>query len=215
MRKFKKIADALPAGQAPDRGPSRRRLLRGASALALAALLRPVGRAGADQPPMGGVLAENFTWLSPPKAAPATPITTADGRQTSLTAFQGRVVLLNFWATWCAPCVREMPSLDRLQAVLRGEGLEVVAVSEDFAGLDVVAPFFERLKLENLAIYLDSGNALGKDLGIAGLPTTFLIDREGRMVGGLEGPAEWDSEEAVALIRHYLQKPNLQKPEQV
>ena len=207
MTKFKKIAGALPAGQAPAKGPSRRRILHGAAALFLAALLRPAGRARADRPPVGGVLAENFTWLSPPKAVPTTPITTADGGQTSLAAFQGRVVLLNFWATWCAPCIREMPSLDRLQAELKGEGLEVVAVSEDFAGLDLIVPFFERLKLENLAIYLDSDNALGKEFAIAGLPTTLLIDRQGRMVGGLEGPAEWDSDEAIALMRHYLQEP--------
>jgi thiol-disulfide isomerase/thioredoxin len=116
-------------------------------------------------------------------------------------------VLLNFWATWCAPCIREMPSLDRLQAKLKGEGLVVVAVSEDFAGLDLVEPFFERMKLENLAIFLDSDGALSKAFGIAGLPTTLLIDREGRVVGGLEGPAEWDSGEAVTLIRHYLQHP--------
>ena len=67
--------------------------------------------------------------------------------------------------------------------------------------------FFERLKLENLTIYLDSNSALGREFGIAGLPTTLLIDRKGRVVGGLEGPAEWDSDEAVALIRHYLQEP--------
>ena len=82
------------------------------------------------------------------------------------------------------------------------EGLEVIAVSEDFAGLDVVGPFFERLKLEHLTIYLDSDGALGQAFGIAGLPTTLLIDRQGRVVGGLEGPADWDSDEAVALIRH-------------
>ena len=207
MRKFKKIAAAPGAGRSPARGQTRRRILAGLSALAFAALVRPAGHARAGQPPVGGVLAENFTWISPPGAVPATPITRADGQQTTLAAFQGRVVLLNFWATWCAPCIREMPSLDRLQAELKGEGLEVVAVSEDFAGLDLVGPFFERLKLENLAIYLDSDNALGKEFGIAGLPTTLLIDRAGRVVGGLEGPAEWDSDEAIALIRHYLQEP--------
>jgi len=177
------------------------------SALALASLTRLAVPARADQPPVGGVLAENFTWLTPLEPAPTTPITMADGRETTLAAFQGRVVLLNFWATWCAPCVREMPSLDRLQAKLKEDGLEVVAVSQDFAGMDLVGPFFERLGLGNLDIYLDSDGALGKAFGLVGLPTTLLIDREGRVVGGLEGPAEWDSDEAVALIRHYLEKP--------
>ena len=203
----KKIVATAPAGEFLDQAPTRRRLLADLAAIVLASLVLPVTRTRADQPAVGGVLAENFTWLTPPTPAPTTPITMADGQETTLPAFQGQVVLLNFWATWCAPCIREMPSLDRLQAKLKGEGLEVIAVSEDFAGLDLVGPFFERLKLENLAIYLDSTGALGKAFGIAGLPTTLLIDRQGRMVGGLEGPAEWDSDEAVALIRHYLQHP--------
>lgn len=211
MTKFKKIAASASAtafpGESLAKVPTRRRLLAGAAASALASLLLPSRRGRADQPTVGGILTENFTWVTTPKPAPSTPITRADGQETTLAAFQGRVVLLNFWATWCAPCIREMPSLDRLQAKLRGEGLDVVAVSEDFAGMDLVGPFFERLELENLAIYLDSDGALGKAFGIAGLPTTLLIDREGRVVGGLEGPAEWDSDEAIALIRHYLQHP--------
>jgi thiol-disulfide isomerase/thioredoxin len=150
---------------------------------------------------------EQFSFTQPPRPAPQTPFQAGDGTEITLGDFEGRVLLVNFWATWCAPCIREMPSLDRLQARLKGEGLDVVAVSEDFAGMDLVGPFFERLKLENLAIFLDSDGALGKVFGIVGLPTTLLIDREGRLVGGLEGPAEWDSDEAVALIRHYLQHP--------
>jgi thiol-disulfide isomerase/thioredoxin len=205
MRKFKNIAAGGAAGESLADAPARRRFLAGLAAAVLAAQAWPAGRARADQPAGGGMLAESFTWLTRPKPAPATPLTLADGREITLAAFQGRVVLLNFWATWCAPCVREMPSLDRLQAKLKDEGLEVVAVSQDLAGLELVAPFFERLKLRNLAIYLDGAGALAKALGIAGLPTTLLIDREGLVLGGLEGPAEWDSDEATALIRHYLE----------
>jgi thiol-disulfide isomerase/thioredoxin len=207
MKKFKNNRGTIATAAARPPAPSRRRLLAALAAVALAAPLRPPRPALAQQPAEGGVLAENFTWLEPPEPAPATPFALGDGGETTLAAFRGRVVLLNFWATWCAPCVREMPSLDRLQAKLGDEGLEVVAVSEDFAGLEQVRPFFERLQLENLAIYLDSDGALAKALGIAGLPTTLLIDREGRIVGGLEGPAEWDSDEAVALIRGYLERP--------
>lgn len=207
MRKFKNIAGTGPSGEPFVRAPTRRRFLAGLAVIVLASLVGPAGHTLADQPAAGGNLGEAFTWLTPPRPAPATPITLADGNKTTLVAFRGKVVLLNFWATWCAPCIREMPSLDRLQVKLKGEGLEVIAVSEDFAGLDLVRPFFERLKLENLTIYLDSDGALGKAFGIAGLPTTLLIDREGRVVGGLEGPAEWDSDEAVALIRHYLEHP--------
>ncbi len=199
MVKFKKIAGAERA--------ARRRLLGAAAALALAGPLMAAGPARSASPTVGGVLAENFTWLEPPAPAPETPFSLADGSRLTLASFQDRVVLLNFWATWCAPCVREMPSLDRLQAQLGGEGLEVVAVSEDFAGIDVVAPFFERIGLEHLEVYLDDDGALAKSFGLGGLPTTLLIDRDGRVLGGLEGPAEWDSDEAVALLRHFLERP--------
>ncbi len=161
----------------------------------------------ADQPSVDGILAESLIWLSPPIPASQTPFQTGSGKEVSLEVFRGRVVLLNFWATWCAPCIREMPSLDRLQAKLRDEGLDVVAVSQDIAGLQVVEPFFERLALANLELYLDSGRQLGRAVGVAGLPTTLLIDRDGRVVGGVEGPAEWDSEEALLLIRHYIEHP--------
>lgn len=215
MRKFKTIAARNPAAESRTAGPTRRRLLAVLAFAAAAARVGPGGRALADQGAVGGVLGENFTWLDQPRPAPTTAFARADGSTLTLAAFQGRVVLLNFWATWCAPCVSEMPSLDRLQAALQDEGLAVVAVSEDFAGRDVVAPFFQRQNLAHLAIYLDGDGALAKEFGIGGLPTSFLIDREGRIVGGLEGAAEWDSEDAVALVRQYLQRPELQRPENV
>ena len=207
MRKFKKIAAGAAAGEPPLRRPARRRFLAGLTTLGLAGATLAAGRVRANRPPDASPLAEAFTWAASPIPVPDTAFLTADGGETTLAAFRGRTVLLNFWATWCAPCVREMPSLDRLQARLKGEGLEVVAVSEDFAGIDLVQPFFKRLKLETLEIFLDDRGALAKAFGIAGLPTTLLIDRAGRMVGGLEGPAEWDSDDAVALIRHYLRQP--------
>ncbi len=182
MTKFKKIA-----GGSKTAG---RRARMAVAVLLGTAVLGLGGPALADRPPAGGLFADAFTWLEPPAPAPGTAFQDADGRATSLEAFRGRVVLLNFWATWCAPCIREMPSLDRLQAKLGGEGLTVAAVSEDFAGLEVVTPFFKRLGLANLEVYLDPDGTLSRAAGIAGLPTTLLIDREGRLVGGLEGPAE-------------------------
>jgi thiol-disulfide isomerase/thioredoxin len=176
-----------------------------AAVLALAVLLETPTRAHAGgQPPLQGVFKDNFTLLEPPVPAPQTGFLDADGQEITLAAFEGKVVLLNFWATWCAPCVREMPTLDRLQDKLGLEGLEVLAVSEDRGGLAVVAPFFEQLGLQHLKIYLDPQGALSRKFGLDGLPTTLLIDAQGRLVGGLEGPAEWDSEEALALIRFYL-----------
>ena len=211
MMKFKSIAARAP-------GAGRRAGALAAAILAATALVAPLalvlalalvaGRpALADRPPVGDLFGDAFTWLEPPTPAPDATFLDAEEGETSLRAFRGRVVLLNFWATWCAPCIREMPSLDRLQAKLGGEGLTVVAVSEDFKGREVVAPFFERLGLANLVAYLDPDGILASAVGVAGLPTTLLIDRDGRAIGGLEGPAEWDSDEALRFIRHFLNHP--------
>ncbi|MHA1599570.1 MAG: TlpA disulfide reductase family protein [Alphaproteobacteria bacterium] len=158
----------------------------------------------AEAPPLEGEFAHNFTLLDPPVPAPLAVFKDLAGGQVRMAGFAGNVVVLNFWATWCAPCVREMPSLDRLQAELGDDGLTVVAVSLDRGGTRVVEPFAERLGLKNLKLYLDPGGALSKAFGITGLPTTYLIDTKNRIVGAVQGSAEWDSPEALALLRFYL-----------
>ena len=126
-----------------------------------------------------------------------------DGEPMSLADFRGRIVLVNFWATWCGPCVAEMPSLDRLEAKLGGRDFTVITVSED-RNPAVIAPFYEEHGLRHLKRYHDPSGALSRAFGIRGLPTTVLIDREGQEIGRIEGPAEWDSPEAKALIRHFM-----------
>jgi thiol-disulfide isomerase/thioredoxin len=176
--------------------------------LALAMFFMVPGAEGGEPPPLEGMFKDNFTLLESPVPAPQTGFFDRSGAPVTLAAFRGQVVLLNFWATWCAPCIREMPALDRLQADLGDQGLTVLAVSQDRDGAKVVGPFLDRLKLDNLAIYLDPAGKLGRDTGLRGLPTTLLIDRRGQLVGGLQGPAEWDSPEAALLIRHYLEQPD-------
>jgi thiol-disulfide isomerase/thioredoxin len=154
-------------------------------------------------PPLAGTVA-NFTPFDPLRPAPGTAFADADGKAVSLADFRGRVVLLNFWATWCVPCVLEMPALDRLQARLGAEGLEVVALSQDRDGVPAVVRFYEKYDFGNLGIYVDPKGTIANELEIGVLPTSLLIDREGRVVGELVGAAEWDAAEALALIRHYL-----------
>ena len=137
----------------------------------------------------------------------------AHGTTVRLGDFHEKVVLLNIWATWCGPCREEMPTLDRLQAKLGGADFEVVALSIDSAGLSVVEAFYRKIGIRNLALYIDErGKSLGL-LGVMGLPTTLLIDRSGHEIARMIGPAEWDSQEMVALIRTHIAKADkLQTP---
>ncbi len=126
------------------------------------------------------------------------------GQPVSLESFKGKVVVLNFWATWCPPCIAEMPALDKLQSDLGGEDFAVVAVSTDRDGIKKTAPFYRRAGIKNLALYNDRRGNLLEAFAAKNLPVTVLLDREGRVVGRIEGAANWDSTEAKALIAHYL-----------
>ena len=119
------------------------------------------------------------------------------GRSLTLKDFRGRMLLLNIWATWCGPCRREMPTLDRLQVRLGGERFQVVALSIDRAGASVVQKFYAETGVRHLPLFVDAGGRAGNALGLVGLPGTLLIDADGREVGRLIGPAEWDSPEMI------------------
>jgi thiol-disulfide isomerase/thioredoxin len=131
----------------------------------------------------------------------------ASGRERSLAEFRGKAVLLNLWATWCVPCREEMPTLDRLQARLGGNDFEVVAVSLDRGGPERPADFLAEIGATHLAVYLADTVAVRRAIGVFGLPATLFIDREGREVHRVVGPAEWDSPEMIATIRERLGLP--------
>ena len=144
-----------------------------------------------------------LTLLPEPRELPDVSFSDDGGRPVKLSSFRGKVVLLNVWATWCPPCRKEMPSLDRLQARLGGPGFEVVALSIDRGGTFVVRTFYDEIGIKALRIYTDqSGQAF--TLGVNGVPATLLIDRTGRELGRKLGPAEWDSPEIVKLIQSYV-----------
>jgi thiol-disulfide isomerase/thioredoxin len=161
--------------------------------------------AEAERPPQAGDMRQ-FNLLSAPRPAPEVSFTDAAGREISLGDFRGKLVLVNLWATWCGPCVEEMPSLDRLQARLGGRDFTILAVSSDRAGAKVVEPFVRKLGLADLKVYLDPKSTVNRAFGVRGLPTSILIDAEGRELGRLEGGAKWDSPETIAFLKHFIAK---------
>ena len=145
-----------------------------------------------------------FSPANPPRPAPEVALQTRSGETVRLADFTGRPVLINFWATWCVPCVSEMPALEALAAERAGTALVIMAVSEDRKGESVVAPFIQKLGLSKLPIYLDPESKALRAFESDALPTTVLIDRRGREVGRLLGAASWDGVAARHLIDRLL-----------
>jgi len=141
-----------------------------------------------------------------PKGEPLPALTFAgpDGAKTDLSAFKGKIVLLNLWATWCVPCRKEMPSLDRLEGALGSKDFQVVTVNIDTAKLEKARQFFDEVGIKKLGFYADSTadvfQALKQNGKVVGLPTSVLVGRNGCEIGTMSGPAEWDSDDAKALI---------------
>lgn len=167
------------------------------AAVLIAMLFAVTPAAAADAPP-------NFVFAAEPRTYADIEFADEAGKPRRLAEFKGKVVLLNLWATWCGPCRKEMPALDRLQAALGGPDFEVVAVSIDRGGIDAVTKFYAEIGIEHLAKYNDSSGAINSELGTFGLPSTLLIDRDSREIGRLIGPAEWDSAESIAFIKARL-----------
>ena len=144
-----------------------------------------------------------FVPSSQPFTAPAISLADTNGHSVELSELRGKLVLVNLWATWCEPCLREMPSLERLQSWL-GERIAVLAVSEDRGGNKTVEPFIAKLGLKSVKIYIDPKSEVGHAFGARGLPTSFLIDREGKVLGRVEGAAEWDSPKILGVLEPLL-----------
>ena len=145
--------------------------------------------ASAQEPP------KNFVLLDKPNPVAEITFNDAEGHVRKLAEFRGKVVLVNVWATWCIPCRKEMPALDRMQASLGGADFEVVPVSIDRGGLEVIRKFYNEIGIRNLAMYVDPSGQVLHQVRALGLPTTVLIDRVGREIGRVIGPAEWDTPE--------------------
>jgi len=177
---------------------ARRLLLAGASAFFALPALANVG-----PELLTGTLAK-FQLAKEPKLLPELAFNDADDKPLTLADYKGKIVLLNFWATWCGPCVKEMPSLDRLQAEMGKDKFVVLPLSLDGPSRPKVAPFYEDKKLSHLGVYFDKGRKAMQALGVSILPTSILVDAEGRELGRLEGEADWEKPEALALVKRAI-----------
>ena len=182
-------------------------ILWGAAFVIVGAVLY-AGHAPKEQPvvavPPAATTTEVFAATSAPMLVPELRFVDGAGRPRTLADFRGKAVLLNLWATWCVPCRKEMPALDRLQARLGGPGFEVVALSIDKKGLPVVQAFYAELGLKALAIYVDDSGSAVRAVGALGIPTTLLIDAQGREIGRAVGAKEWDTAAVVAEIEQRI-----------
>lgn len=130
----------------------------------------------------------------------------AEGKPVRLTDFAGEVLLVNLWATWCPPCVAELPSLDTLQAKLRARGLHVLPVSLDSKPASAVAEFLAARRVEQMSLYIDSDRQIPMKWVYAGIPASFLIGRDGVVIEQFDGPREWDKGAVFDSIAAHLEK---------
>ena len=186
-------------------------LAAGTLALAAIAIVGVIYFSGGTpvRAPQGGAKAEtasprSFVMHEAPRPLPEITFEDGNGEALTLADLRGKTVLLNIWATWCVPCREEMPTLDALEADLGGPGFEVVPLSVDRAGPEVVRKFYAEIGIEHLGLYIDASMRASFDLQAPGLPTTLLIDSEGRELGRLVGPAEWDTPEMIAFLKNHL-----------
>ena len=139
----------------------------------------------------------------PAKLAPAA-LVDADGRAHGLEDFAGTGLVLNLWATWCVPCVAELPALAALAAQVRAAGILVLPLSSDRGGAPIVDQYYRRHGIEGLPVWLDPKGAAARAWGARGIPTTLVVDRQGRERGRIEGSVNWASETVVAEVRRLV-----------
>jgi thiol-disulfide isomerase/thioredoxin len=141
-----------------------------------------------------------------PKPAGTAAFFTSDGVEEHLSDHAGRIVLVNFWATWCAPCRKEMPMLSELQFDLGGDDFEVLTIATGRNQPQAMKKFFEEAGVTNLPLATDPSSALAREMGVLGLPATVILDRRGHEIARMLGDAEWNSDSARAIIAQLLER---------
>lgn len=123
-----------------------------------------------------------------------------NGEDTTLADYQGKYIVLNFWATWCAPCRHEMPQLSALQATMGGPEMDVVTIATGRNPVPAMQRFFDEIGVENLPLHTDARQNLARSLGVLGLPVTIILDPDGNEIARMQGDADWSSESAIAIM---------------
>ena len=177
---------------------SRRTLLAAAGTVAAAVPLRKPRAQEAGEPLES--IAELHA-LHEPRKLDDLRWVAADGGAVSLSDFAGKGVVLNLWATWCVPCVREMPALDGLAQAVAASGVVVLPLSSDRGGAAAVQQFYQQRGIKRLPIMLDPRSAVAEALNVRGIPTTLLIDKQGQEVGWIEGAVDWTSADAITVVK--------------
>ncbi|MCO4848904.1 MAG: TlpA family protein disulfide reductase [Yoonia sp.] len=145
-----------------------------------------------------------LTFHSEPIAGSDVAFMSEDAGDMTLADLNGKYIVLNFWATWCAPCRKEMPELSALQADLGGDMFQVVTVATGRNPLPAMKKFFEEIGVDNLPLHTDARQSFSRSMGVLGLPVTLIIDPEGHEIARLQGDADWHSDSAVAIITALL-----------
>jgi thiol-disulfide isomerase/thioredoxin len=183
-----------------------------AAAAAAALLLRPApsGEATvapsppAANPPAAGTPVDRFVAVDPaPDFTLVAPLDPA-GRPADMAPYRGKALLVNLWATWCAPCVRELPSLGKLQAALGGADFAVLTIALDEPDAAKVAPFLAQHGAGNLPALIDANRSIDKVMPVSALPTSLLVDKDGKLRAVLTGDAEWDCGGALNVVKAFI-----------
>ncbi|RDE22585.1 TlpA family protein disulfide reductase [Motiliproteus coralliicola] len=186
------------------------RLWRASVMLAMLLLSISVQAHHDESEPSDGTV-NSFIPINPPLTINSVDFVRGASEAVSLDDFKGKLVLLNFWATWCPPCLRELPSLDRLQQRLGSERFEVVAVALDRSGYEGAKAYYQRLGVEHLELYTGSKLAFSYEFPVDVFPSSFFIDSQGRVLSFLRSYVEWDDPAADRMIREYLANSSLSR----
>ncbi len=181
-------------------------LLAAIMIIGVAAILS-IFSADSDGPKLSGHI-NAFELAERPLRQPALSWADSDGNSIKLADFRGKIVLLNYWSSWCLPCRRELPGIDRLQARMAGDHFTAIALNVDLGDTKAARRVAQSLNLKHLSLNLDPKNITVATLGLSVMPSSYLFDQKGRLLGAMEGEAEWDTPEAIKFIQYFIDRIN-------